>query len=90
MATLDVESKLVELTGEDAALVDLLREPIRRALGDRGSCYTVHVDSVGRVGEVLVRITGFRGHVPLFFGAEELEPGYVSRVIRETVARFGL
>lgn len=90
MATLDVESQLVELSGEDPRLVDLLREPIRRALGDRRSCYSVHVESVGRVGEVLVSITGFRGHVPLFFGAEELEPGYVARVIRETVSRFGL
>lgn len=90
MATLDIESKLIHVTGEDSWLVDRLREPLNRALEDRRTVYEVRVESVGRVGEVLVTITGFKGHLPLFFGVEELEPGYVSRVVRDTVSRFGL
>lgn len=90
MASLDVGAKLIRVTGESARLVDLLREPLHLALGDRRRSYEVSVDSVGRVGEVLVSITGSQGHVPLFFGADELEPGYVSRVVRDTVSRYGL
>lgn len=90
MATFDTDAKLIRVTGENAGLIDLLRGPLFLALGDRGCFYEVSVDSVGRVGEVLVSITGSRGHVPLFFGADELEPGYVSRVVRDTVSRFGL
>ena len=48
----------------------------------------VDVDTVGRVGQVLVSISGFRGCLPLFFQPEELEPGYVCRVVKDTVARF--
>ncbi len=71
-------------------LVERLREPLNRALQDRRTFYEVRVESVGRVGEVLVTITGLKGHLPLFFGVEELEPGFVSRVVRDTVSRFGL
>ena len=81
---------LVELSGQNEQIISRLAEPIRKALEDRGTHYTVEIESVGRVGEVLVSITGFRGHVPLCFGAEEMEPGYVARVVRDTVARFGL
>ena len=90
MATLDIESKLIHISGENASLVARLREALNRALDDRQSFYEVRVESVGRVGEVVVSITGLRGHVPLFFGAEELEPGYVSSIVRDTVTRFGL
>lgn len=90
MATSCVDAKLIRVTGENVGLVDLLREPLFLALRDRRACYEVSVESVGRVGEVLVSITGSRGHVPLFFGADELEPGYVSRVVSDTVSRFGL
>ncbi len=85
-----MESGLVRITGENARLVDRLREPLHRALDDRHGAYDVDVDSVGRVGEVLVSITGSRGHVPLFLGADELDEGYVCWVVRETVSRFGL
>jgi len=43
---------------------------------------------VGRVGQVLVSVSGFRGRLPFFFQPEELEPGYVFRVVKDTVARF--
>jgi len=84
------DAKLIRVTGENAGLVDMLRKPLCLALADRRRFYEVSVDSVGRVGEVLVSITGSRGHLPLFFGADELEPGYVSRVVSDTVSRFGL
>ena len=90
MAMLGARPALVDLTGPNAKLVALLGEPVRRALEDRGTHYNVAIDSVGRVGEVLVSITGYRGHVPLCFGAEELDPGYVARVVKDTVSRFGL
>ena len=90
MAALDVDSRLVEFTGDNAHLLDLLREPISRALGDRRTRYHVQVESVGRVGEVVVTITGFKGRVPLFLGGEELEPGYVTRLINETISKYGL
>jgi hypothetical protein len=80
---------LVQVTGPSPLLVERLTEPLQRALGTRQSPYRVHVDSVGRVGEVLISITGSRGHVPLIFGEEELEPGYVFRVVEDTVVKFG-
>lgn len=80
----------MEITGDSENLVERLREPLRRALAERKSFYAVRVDSVGRVGEVLVSITGSKGRLPLLFGNEELEPGYVSRVVREVVTRFAL
>ena len=43
---------------------------------------------MGRVGEVLVSITGPSGRLPLLFGHEELEPGYVSSVVRNAVEKF--
>jgi len=39
---------------------------------------------------VLVSITSARGRLPLLFGREDLEPGYVHRIVSDTVARFGL
>jgi hypothetical protein len=50
----------------------------------------VDVASVGRVGEVVVSITGSRGRLPVFFKADELDPGYVSRVVTDILARYGL
>jgi hypothetical protein len=82
--------KLVTVTGEDIVLVDLLRDALSEALAQRHRCYDVDVASVGRVGEVVVSVTGSRGRLPLFFKADELEPGYVSRVVTDTLARFGL
>ena len=81
---------LIRVTGENTRLVDRLRGPLYRALGDRHGAYDVSIDSIGRVGEVLVSITGSRGHVPLCLGSDELDEGYVCRVVRETISRFGL
>lgn len=80
----------VQVSGDQAFLVDRLREPLQSALGTRHTCYIVHIASVGRVGEVLVRVSGSRGHLPLLFGPEEIEPGYVARVVADNVRRFGL
>ena len=85
-----VGTRLVTVTGENLGLVDLLRDPLSAALAERRRCYDVDVASVGRVGEVVVSISGSRGRLPLFFKADELEPGYVSRVVTDTLARFGL
>jgi hypothetical protein len=79
----------VEIGGEDAQVVERLREPLRRALGGRRAGYSVHVATVNRVGEVLVNITGHRGRLPLVFANDELEPGYVFGVVSHTVDRFG-
>ncbi len=88
MATAEVAARLVRITGQDQFLVEQLKDPLTRALGDRRSVYMVDVDTVGRVGQVLVSISGLRGCLPLFFQPEELEPGYVFRVVKDTVARF--
>lgn len=90
MSTRAGEGTWVELSGEDPRLVALLREPIGRALADRSSFYLVSIDTVGCVGEVLISITGTRGHVPLCFAASELDPGHVAQVVRDTVCRRGL
>jgi hypothetical protein len=81
---------LVHVEGQSALLVERLRDPLRRALGDRRTFYVVKVETVGRVGEILVSIRGARGHLPLLLKEEELEPGYVAMVVKATVDRFGL
>lgn len=83
-------ANLLEVRGDSEALVDLLRGPLNKALTGRRSFYDVRVEAVGRVGEVLVSITGSKGRLPLLFGQEELEPGYVSRVVQDAVGRFAL
>ena len=88
MATADVTARLVKIKGQDQVLVERLKDPLTRALGGRRSVYMVDVDTVGRVGQVLVSVSGFRGRLPFFFQPEELEPGYVFRVVNDTVARF--
>jgi hypothetical protein len=81
---------MVQIDGENALLVERLRDPLRRALENRGAFYSVRVDTVGRVGEILVSITGSRGRLPLLLGEEELETGFVFRVVSDTVSRYGL
>jgi hypothetical protein len=83
-------STVVRVGGRTARLVDQLREPLRQALESRDRCYVVEIDAVGRVGEVLVSISSSRGRLPLLFSRDELEPGYVHRIVTDTVARFGL
>jgi len=90
MAVVCSDVKWVRVTGEDPELVGRLKDALLSALAHRGRCYDVDVASVGRVGEVVVGITGSLGRVPLFFGADELNPGYVSRVVGDTVVRYGL
>ena len=80
----------VQIEGVDAQMVAELREPLERALGGRGTFYSVQIDRVGRVGETLVSITGQRGRLPLIFGQGELEPGYLCSVVQRGVERFGL
>jgi hypothetical protein len=82
------DPRLLRIEG-DAALRERLEEPLRRALGDRRAFYHVRIDAVGRCGEVLICIVGTKGRLPLIFGQEELEPGYVVRVVRDTVEKFG-
>jgi hypothetical protein len=89
MDVVEDATRLVEIDGENALVVDRLKEPLRRALAGRRTFYSVHVDSVNRVGEVLVSITGRRGRLPLLFAHDELEPGYVFGVVSDTVDRFG-
>jgi hypothetical protein len=82
---------LVRLEGRDVLLIERLRDPLRRALGARQTFYAVRVEAVGRCGEVLVSITGSKGHLPLLLkGEEELEDAYVFRTVRDTINRFGL
>ena len=79
----------LEITGMSAPLLDHLRAPLHRALGARGRFYAVHVEAVGRVGEVLVSITGSKGRLPLLFSPDELAPGDVFRTVSDTVDKFG-
>jgi len=85
-----VRRRDVQIDGENPLLVERLRDPLCRALGNRGTVYAVRIDTVGRVGEVLVSVNGSKGRLPLLFDEEELEPGYVFRVVSDTVSRFGL
>jgi hypothetical protein len=80
---------LVQIDGENALIVDRLREPLSRALGNRRALYRVQVETAGRSGEVLVSILGHRGRIPLLFAPDELEPGYVYGTVRDTMDRFG-
>ena len=86
--TVDSQGRL-EITGQNSSLLDHLKAPLHRALEGRGRFYAVHVEPVGRVGEVLVSITGSRGRLPLLFSPEDLEPGDVFRTVSDTVDKFG-
>ena len=45
----------VEITGENALVVECLQQPLRRALGGRPTSFSVRVDTVVRVGDDLPR-----------------------------------
>lgn len=81
---------LIRIRGEDPVLVERLRGPLAGALEARRQVYLVEVLAVGRVGEILVSINGSEGRLPLLFQKDELEPGHVLQVVRDTVARLGL
>lgn len=76
------------MEGRNSALVEVLREPLRQALGGRGAFYRVDVDAIGRNHEVIVCITGARGRLPLIFGGRALEPGHVLSVVRDALERM--
>lgn len=81
---------LVEISGESEVLVASLRRVLEAALSDKRRYYSVRIETVGRVGEVLLSISGSGGHLPLILGREELDPGYVGRVVRDAVSRYGI
>jgi hypothetical protein len=84
------ERKIVEVGGDDQGLVARLAEPLQRALAGRRSFYAVRIEAVGRVGEVMVSIDGAKGHLPLLFGPEDMDAGYVCSVVKDTVRRYDL
>jgi hypothetical protein len=86
---LEATSRMVHVSGQ-GTLLDRFRDPLERALGTRRSYYHVSLEAVGRVGEVLVSVTGNKGRLPMLFGSEDLDPGYVTRVVVDTLARYGL
>jgi hypothetical protein len=90
MANLAGEPSFMWISGDSEVLVDRLKAPLHRALVGRRTFYSVRIETVGRVGEVLVSITGSKGRLPLLFGHEELEPGYVASVVHDVVDRFAL
>jgi hypothetical protein len=53
---------LVQIEGQSALLVERLRDPLHRPLGGRRTFYLVRVETIGRVGEILVSIRGPKGH----------------------------
>jgi hypothetical protein len=79
----------VEISAENPRLLDRLTDPLRRALDGRRRYYSVRVETLGRVGEVLVTITGSKGRLPLIFSPEDLEPGDVFRIVSDTVDKYG-
>ncbi len=89
MASLQSQPRHIEISGDSAALLDRLEDPLRRALGDRKRFYEVQVATLGRVGQVLVTITGSKGRLPLIFSPADLEPGDVFRIVSDTVDKYG-
>ena len=90
MASSVSERQLVDVAGDNKGLVIRLEEPLQRALSGRRSHYAVRIHTVGRVGEVLVSIDGDKGHLPLLFRPEDMDPGYVCSVVKETVHRYDI
>ncbi len=77
------------MSGDNTLLLYGLTDPLCRALGGRQRFYTVRVEALGRVGEVLVTITGSKGRLPLILSPQDLEPGDVFRVVSDTVDKYG-
>jgi hypothetical protein len=87
---MELKNGWVRIDGVDAEMVARLSAPLERALGGRRTSYSVQIDPVGRLGETLVSITGLKGHLPLIFAQDELDPGYLCSVVQRSVDRFGL
>jgi hypothetical protein len=79
----------VEVSGDGTLFRHRLADPLCRALAGRQRFYTVHVEALGRVGEVLVTITSSKGRLPLILTPQDLEPGDVFRMVSDTVDKFG-
>jgi hypothetical protein len=87
-ATRPYPADFVVLEGEPG-LLSTFQDPLRRALGARRAPYRVNVDWVGRCGEIMVSITGAKGRLPLLFSRDQMDPGFVHRVVHDTVERYG-
>jgi hypothetical protein len=83
-----LERQIVKIGGDDKSLVARLAEPLKRALSGRRSFYAVHIETVGRVGEVMVSIDGHSGRLPLLFRLEDMDTGYVCTVVKDAVRRL--
>ena len=83
-----LKQQIVNIGGDDEVLVARLTAPLQRALAGRRAFYAVHIEAIGRVGEVMISIDGSKGHLPLLFRAEDMDGGYVSRVVNDTVRRY--
>jgi hypothetical protein len=79
------ERQIVQLGGRDEGLVARLGDSVREALAGGHAFYTVNIEPVGRVGEVLVSIDGAEGHLPLLFRPEEVEKGFIYSVVKSSL-----
>jgi len=86
----EITGDLGELAADDAELIERLREPVRKALAGSPSHFCILIEPSGHVGEILVRVIGRRASLQLAFGRDEADPGYVSGVVRDAVARFAI
>ena len=85
-----------EVTGDlglaafgDGPFALALQETLQSSLGAR-STLRVTAEPHGDAGEIVVRITGPRSCLRLSFARDEAEPGYVTGIVRDAVARFAL
>jgi hypothetical protein len=81
-------SPIVQVKGH-RELLQRFRDPLECALVKRSKYYVVQVERVGRLGEILVSVTGASGRLPLLFGRDD-GPDDVTRVVLESVARLNL
>jgi hypothetical protein len=86
----------LEVTGDlglaavaDELFATALQDEVQTSLGARPSL-RVSVEPHGDAGEIVVRITGPRSCLRLSFARDEAEPGYVTGIVRDAVARFSL
>jgi hypothetical protein len=88
MAVRSGQCYYVDFKTDNESLLASLREPLRLALAGHDVFYAVEIAAIGRVGEILVSVTGSKGRLPLLFGSEELEPGFVASVVRNAVDKY--
>ena len=88
-AALDVTGDLGLMAFDDEPFALALQETVQSSLGAR-SKLRVSAEPHGDAGEIVVRITGPRSCLRLSFARDEAEPGYVTGIVRDAVARFAL